>query len=117
MEQNLKLLRFDTINRAKEKFLKDYGSTPIASDHVEIDAFDFWAIAKLPTTMSFCSKETSAGFFKAEFYHEGYLYVHYSIISDTISDSLDFDTFCCKYTSDDLPLPSDHWNDGMYEEF
>jgi hypothetical protein len=103
--------------RAKEKFLKDYATTPIVSDYREVRLDEFWDIAKFPDTMSFCSKEISGGFFKAEFYHNGYLYVHYSNISSTINESLDTDYFCCKYTSDDLPLPSDHWDGGMYEEF
>ncbi len=105
------------MNKAQELFLTDFSLSPISKDHTVIDYSEFWDKILDPRhNINLAQNACENKIHRASYYHDGYVYFYYSVKSHS-EQLVDEDVFACKYIDDDLPLPSDHWDGGMYEEF
>jgi len=104
------------MNKAQEKFLEDYSHSPISKDYSLIDYSEFWDRVLDPGQhIDLDQNDCSHNIHKATYYHDGYLYIYYSLKSkrDVLVKE---DTFACKYTHEDMPVPGDFVDENMYYE-
>lgn len=104
------------MNKAQLLFLADYSSTPISLDYSPISYTEFWERVLDPAhNVNLTFNEHADGIHRASYFHDGYIYIYYSFkgSKDQLSDD---DTFACRYTDDNMPVPGDFVDGYMYGE-